>query len=275
MEISIPINNEIHLNIRDHVIREGRFPTSRLQKGFLLFHHGEDLSAEAVGFGVPVIKCGLHTIFPGGVELSAIRQDKGYQVDALYLLNLEEKTLGVKDGKTLSGFLNQGKLLASAFIRHFPWLRKSLMGLSKLLRSTFHWKTEYQVSAMSFRIPVHYLFQKKRMAVSIDLSGVKDDRITEIVVMNEQGAGYFSNYRDSSGKEIQENEIGCWDEVKAPEATFFDPKRKISFSLKQILSARLFHGLEMDDSRLAWSGFGYTFSPRRIEFKYTLKIGDD
>ena len=113
------------------------------------------------------------------------------------------------------------------------------------------------------------------MAVSIDLSGVKDDRITEIVVMNEQGAGYFSNYRDSSGKEIQENEIGCWDEVKAPEATFFDPKRKISFSLKQIPSARLFHGLEMDDSRLAWSGFGYTFSPRRIEFKYTLKIGDD
>lgn len=275
METSVPISNDIQLIIRDHLLRDDRFPTSRLQKGFLLFHQGKDLSAEAVGFGVPVIKCGLRTIFPGGVVLSAIRQDKGYQVDAQYLLNLEEKTLDAKDGKALSRFLDKGKLVASAFIRRFPWLRKPLMKLSKQLRSTFRWKTEYQLSDMTFQIPIHYHFKHNRMAVSVDLSRLKDNRISEIVIMNEQGAEFFSHYRDTSKKEIHDKEIGCWDEVNAREATFFDPKHKISFSLEQIPGAKLFLGLELDNSRLAWSGFGYTFLPRRKEFEYTLKIGDE
>ncbi len=273
MDISIPMNDETQLFIHDHVKRDNPFPTSQIQKGFLLFHRGKDLSAEAVGFGVPVIKCGLHTIFPGEVKLSETRPAGEYQVDALYSLNLEEKTVGENNGKTISGFLNQGKLWLSAFIRRLPWSRKPLMHLSKLLRFTFHWQTEYLDSEMRFRIPIQYKFHKNTMAVIVDLSQVKDDRITEIVIMNEQGAKYFNHYRDSDGKEIQGNEIGCWDEVKAPEATFVDPQRKISFSLKQVPGAKLFRGLEMADSRLAWSGFGYTFSPRRKKIRYTLKIG--
>jgi hypothetical protein len=272
MRIQIRINGETYLALSSHAGENDPFPTSHLQKGFLLVHRNRDLSSEAVGFGVPMIQCGLRTIFPGSVKIATSHQKEKQEVDASFMLNLEEKTVDSKSGKSISGFLHQGKLFMSGMIRHLPWFRKPLMNLSKFLRSTFHWKTEYLVSDMQFMIPIHYEFHKKIMKATVDLSQVKDDRITEIVIMNEQGAEYFNHYRDSTGKETQENNIGIWDEVKAPEASFFDPKRKISFSLKKIPGAKLFRGLEMVDSRLAWSGFGYTFSPRRKEFEYVLKI---
>jgi hypothetical protein len=275
MGIKIPIDGEIYLTMSSNAEENGPFPTSRLQKGFLLVHRGRDLSSEAVGFGVPMIKCGLRTIFPGRVEFSSSHQGGGYQVDASYLLNLEEKTIGEKSGKSISSFLHQGKLITSALIRRLPWLRKPLMFLSKALRSTFHWKTEYSFSDMHLKIPIHYEFRKNIMEAAVDLSHIRDERITEIVIMNEQGAEHFNNYQDSTGMKLQENQIGCWDEVNASEASFLDPKRKTSFSLKKIQGAKLFRGLEMVDSRLAWSGFGYTFSPRRKEFKYDLKIGNN
>jgi len=45
--------------------RNENYPSCRIQKGLILVHDNKDLSEEGVGFGVPVLKFGQKTIFPG------------------------------------------------------------------------------------------------------------------------------------------------------------------------------------------------------------------
>ena len=49
----------------------GSYPASRIQKGLVLGLKDRDLSEEGVGFGVPVLKFGLESIFPGSWRMSA------------------------------------------------------------------------------------------------------------------------------------------------------------------------------------------------------------
>jgi hypothetical protein len=98
------------------------------------------------------------------------------------------------------------------------------------------------------------------------------DGITEIILMNEQGAHHFDQYRDANGVTLHGDEIGCWDEVTASFGAFISSSQRISFSLPQVEGARLFLGRELIGSRLAWSGFGYTFSPSLNHFRYVVTI---
>ena len=66
--------------------------------------------------------------------------------------------------------------------------------------------------------------------------------ITEVVVMNEQGAHHFDLYRDSSGTLLRGKEIGCWDEVTAERASFISETHRLAFTLQQVKGARLFGG---------------------------------
>ena len=87
------------------------------------------------------------------------------------------------------------------------------------------------------------------------------ESLTEVIVMNEQGAHFFDQYRDSSGARLSGKEIGCWDEVTAEEASFASSTHRVAFNLPQVPGARLFRGRELIGSRLAWAGFGYSFPP--------------
>ena len=98
------------------------------------------------------------------------------------------------------------------------------------------------------------------------------DGITEVVVMNEQGAHYFDRYLDSAGTSLQGREIGCWDEVTAEDACFLCTTHQVVFKLGQVKGARLFRGRELVGSRLAWAGFGYSFPPSIKRFVYELGI---
>jgi hypothetical protein len=46
----------------------------------------------------------------------------------------------------------------------------------------------------------------------------------------------------------------------------------VSFSLGQVEGARLRRGREMIGSRVAWSGFGYSFPPTLSGFGYELTV---
>ena len=72
------------------------------------------------------------------------------------------------------------------------------------------------------------------------------DGITEIILMNEQGAHHFDQYQDADGIVQQGNQIGCWDEVTAASAAFICSNPNISFSLPQVKGARLFLGQGAD-----------------------------
>ena len=72
--VSIPLAEGFSLTIGERSRDPSRYPTGRLQRGLLLLHEAEDLAEEGVGLGVPILKRGAQTIFPGGLELTCQRR---------------------------------------------------------------------------------------------------------------------------------------------------------------------------------------------------------
>ena len=75
MNAAVRLPDGLEVRIADGPDDAGRaggpaYPTRRLQRGLVLFDDGRDLSEEGVGFGVPVLKRGLQTVFPGAMELT-------------------------------------------------------------------------------------------------------------------------------------------------------------------------------------------------------------
>jgi hypothetical protein len=273
MEITIPLFDEIALKIADRPDTAGVYPTSGLQKGLVLTCNGVPIGEEAVGFGVPVLKQGLKTIFPGDAEIASVKTGNAWEITALFLLNLEEKFSGPEKRTVGGGLFYAVKNFLAAIIRRLPALREALTATSGALRKTFGWETTYVQSPFSTIVKMHYSIdgQSGRIAVDVDPGDAADKGVTEIVVMNEQGASVFERYRDSSGLVLRGKEIGCWDEVRANEAGFESDEHRVAFTLSQAKGARLFRGREQIGSRLAWSGFGYSLRPA-ARFSYTMNI---
>ena len=122
MEYDLHIREGLSLRIADSLRGEKGYPTFRLQKGFRIVDHGQELADEAVGFGVPVLRRGLQTIFPGEVELGCAGKEGEWEVTALFTLNLEEK-IARSDSKTIRPrwfYLLKNSL--AELIRRFPAL---------------------------------------------------------------------------------------------------------------------------------------------------------
>jgi hypothetical protein len=113
------------------------------------------------------------------------------------------------------------------------------------------------------------------LGVEADTAGITGRGVTEVILMNEQGARFFDRYTDSLGLLLYGKNIGCWDEVDAREASFGGSTTGASFTAEKAEGARLFRGRELVGSRLAWSGFGYSFPPSGQTVSYTLRIVRD
>jgi hypothetical protein len=277
LEISIPLPDGLELRISDGPDPDNDYPSSRLKKAFRLFHHGRCLAQEAVGFGFPLVKMGLAAFFPGAVELSSRRSGPEWKVTARYTLNLTEKTVRHGQIKIRNDLFYSAKNAAAMVIRRVPPLRGVLTGASSVLRKTFGWETIFDEADFSMDAKVAYTISEKTgsMHVEVDVTTPKNGAISEVVVMNEQGALYFDHYSDSSGIVLQGNDIGCWDRVMAREAVFRSREAGIGFSLSAINGAQLYRGRELIDRRLAWAGFGYSVKPEAGALSYVLKIGKD
>ena len=264
----------ISLKIANLSIDQKGYPTSQLQKGIILVYNDQELAEEGVGFGVPVLKEGLRTIFPGDIELIPSSQPPLQEIAATYTLNLEERLtsqyLGIVNSKTLYAMKN---LLAELYRRMTP-LRGPLIVVSNTLRRFFGWETTYERMERDIKVKTIYAIDSQAgiIHVNVDASDLLEGGITEAVVMNEQGGGHFDLYQDSSGAFLQGDEIGSWDEVTADEASFISKASRLAFTLRRIKGARLFRGRELVGKRLAWSGFGYSFHPGIGRIDYQLKI---
>jgi hypothetical protein len=250
------------------------YPTAKIQKGWLMLYKGLNLSEEAVGFGVPILKRGLHTIFPGDMELIHDPYSSPNHFSARYVMNLEEKISRNGNGTIDNQLVYASKNLLSGLIRGLPLLRSTLTGTSSLLREKFDWQTTYERSKFSLDVNIEYtlLPPEGRLLVEVPGCDFSAQGISEVILMNEQGAHFFDQYIEENGTAEYGDEISCWDEVAANWATFTSRLYKLSFSLPRVNDSKLYRGRELVGDRLAWSGFGYSFPPTRKSFCYEVAI---
>jgi len=274
MDISIPLFSEICLKIGPVSTNGESYPTSRLQKGLILISNDQELAEEGVGFGVPVLKLGVKTIFPGGIELACSEERSCQEIKAIFFMNLEERLTSQSLGSVKSRSLYWIKNHLADVYRRFPPARGPLTAISNSLRSSFGWQTTFEEAGYNYAVKVTYTVDSQAgvIAVEVDATGVPEAGVTEMILMNEQGAYHFDTYSDSSGLLLRGEAIGSWDEVTAERASFLSSAHHLAFTLQQIDGARLFRGRELIGSRLAWSGFGYCLPPTSRRFAYTLGI---
>ncbi len=272
--MSLPLGDGLIITMREGRARDPRFPTGRLQKGLVLALRGRDLAEEGVGFGVPVLKRGTQTVFPGGASLSWRRRGDGVELTAAFTLNLVERLAGGASGVRSPAFYRARDALA-ALHRRAPALRDPLTQLSSAVRDALGWVTTFEeIEPLGVvRVDMSAPGDKGTIALRVDTTGVRGGGVTEIVVMNELGAGAFTQYHDSDGVSLEGDQIGTWEAVTAARASFASAAHDVSFSVAQAQGARLYRGRELVGARLAWAGFAYSLPPRCPGFAYDLWIG--
>jgi len=273
MELEIPLSQGIALRFGQSRLSADPFPTAGLQKGLRLVIEGQELVEEGVGFGVPVIKRGLTTYFPGDVQVTAAEGATGCLIKARYSLNLVERLNQTGNGMVKVPLVYAVKNLLAAFIRRVGFLRTPLTSASSRFRRVFNLQTTYEKSDFSDEMVMVYQIDSStgRIIVTADATQLPPE-VTEVVVMNEQGAVAFDRYGDSGNATLVHDEILCWEPVSADRAWFTSTRHRIAFPLPQIPMAKLFRGRELIDDRLAWSGFGYSFAPTAGQIRYEILI---
>ena len=273
MEARLELPDGLSLRIADSAAG-ARYPTGRLQRGLLLYDGEHELAEEGVGFGVPVLKRGVQTVFPGAVRLQRGIAGSGPEIVADYELGLVERLRRSGGRSVRSGAVYAAKDALAALHRRVPVLRGPLTAASSAGRRTLGWTTTYEPSTFRATVPVTYTRREGTCAVIVvaDLTGLVDAGVTEVVFMNELGAREFDLYEDADGTALRGAAIGAWDEVTAPAGRFVSSRRRLAFSLAQAPGARLHRGRELVGSRLAWAGFGYSVPPALGRFAYEIRI---
>lgn len=274
MKLAVPLCEGLSLAIADRATAGEDYPTRRLQKGLLLLDRGQALAEEGVGFGVPILKRGIQTVFPGGLELAERHQGPVWEVTATFEMNLVERLAKAGAGSLRSRSLYAAKNSLAALHRRVPALRGPLTATSNALRRSFGWVTTFEEAGSAATVTLTYTIRggEGEVTVAVDLSELPSDGVSAVVVMNEQGAHHFDHYRDSDGTTLAGSEIGTWDEVTAARASFVSAGHRVAFSLGPAPGATLHRGRELIGSRVAWSGFGYSFPPTLRSFTYDLGI---
>jgi hypothetical protein len=273
MELSIPLFEGLSLKVADQSGDADGYPTRRLQKGLLLLDGRQELAEEGVGFGVPILKRGIETIFPGEMELAWKRAGPVWEVTAVFAMDLVERLAKPGAASLQSGVLYIAKDSLAALHRRVPLLRGPLTAASITLRRMFGWVTTFEEAEVCARLKVTYTVdgEQAQIGISVDMSGLPKD-VTEVVVMNELGGRHFDRYTDADGSDLRGDEIGTWDDVVAAKASFVSTAHKVAFSLGRVKGAKLSRGRELVGARLAWSGFGYSLAPTPGDFTYDVRI---
>ena len=250
------------------------YPSDRIQKGLVLVLHDAEMVEEGTGFGVPLLKIGPETIFPGYAHVTQAREQEMVRVN--YHLNLVQRMVR-RNGRKMSWpvfYRAQGWF--SNVHRSYPLLRGLISQSSRILTKALGLETLFEEVATFSTVAVTYSIcrESSKVRVSVDLSELPRNDRMEVIIANEQGARYFDAYHDSFGDSRNGKAIGTWNEVFADEASLMDQDSGITFSLQRLPNVRLFRGRELVEGSLAWSGLNYVLSPHPPNFIYDIKIGE-
>ncbi|MBI4188693.1 MAG: hypothetical protein HY529_05765 [Chloroflexi bacterium] len=250
----------------------GIYPADRIQKGLALALQNTELVEEGIGFGVPLLKLGHKTIFPGRSHV--VEQKPGTMIKINYHLNLVQRMRLRNDKIASFSLLYPAQEWFSKLHRKLPPLRGFISQSGRILRRTAGLKTAFEEIETVATVVVTYSLDGKEDTIvfSADLSALPDKKNMEIIMANEQGASHFDVYRDSAGITRTGKEIGSWQVVMADHAFFTDPHHGITFSLATTAGAKLFRGREVVPEQLAWAGLDYVLSTHPHHFTYEILV---
>jgi hypothetical protein len=269
MKNDIPLKGLENLSLKTAVPVSDVYPSSRIAKGLVLAWEDEDLSAEGVGFGLPVFKFEKETVFPGSCRWRVRREREIAVVEAGYELNLTGRLM--KGGKRIDRqIVYRVREYLSSVHRKHPKLRRRFMSASEALRRRFLLEDIFE------EIPsaglVELIYRVEGCSIHVGLQAQKSEGCPAVVFMNEQGASYFDAYRDSDGLCLEGSAIGSWDEIRAQEASFLNRKHRIAFTLGKTGGTRMFRGREWTARRLNWAGIACLLPPGTERFEYSIQL---
>ena len=162
----------------------------------------------------------------------------------------------------------------AALHRRVPALRGVLTTVSNAVRRGFGLVTTFEetTTVATLRVTYDVRGAEGLVHVSVDLTGLPADGLSEVVLMNELGARSFDRYHDSGGARLRGAAIGTWTRVTDARASLRCGEAGVSFSLGQAPGAHLYRGWELVGSRLAWAGFGYVVQRGVENFGYDVSI---
>ncbi|MDZ4230429.1 MAG: hypothetical protein U1B77_01270, partial [Dehalococcoidales bacterium] len=210
----------------------GEYPSCRVQKGLVIASNGRELVEEGVGLGLPIVKFGLETVFPGDASLSMKQDGKRIVTTVSYNLNLIRRTSLRWGGVIGSPRFYEVEEFLSGLHRQHPLLRNALTWTSYPVKLLCGMTTAFQENDSAGPISVIYDADIGQgiIHISVDLKGLTRRGCTEVIIANEQGANRFDLYRDSDGITLRGKGIGTWDEAVAHSASLADSRDGISFS---------------------------------------------
>jgi hypothetical protein len=232
---------------------------------------GQELVEEGVGFGVPVVKFDDNTYFSSSA-FTAINNSNKYPtlVKSFSIDTVSRKRIGkgpyIKDG--FYSFLS--RLFEKAYLRY----KRQRLFFDKImeLRNVLEITTEFVKVKPRGSITFKYSFLPNLIQVEVDLSALYWTGRKEILILNEQGSGFFRKYFDSDGLTLFDKQIGAWEQVEAEEASMSDVRGNLTFTLKNKKMARLYRGSERVKGRFSWAGLNYSLSKNARFFSYEITM---
>ncbi len=239
-----------------------------LQKGLILLFRNRELVGEGIGFGGPIIKYSDQTYYSSDAMLQISQNSNGLVIQKEYHLN----TIRRSQTDNLQNRALQNRINALNRVYQNNKQVAALVLKSKTLLSPFAHHSRFAAAPSRGTVVATYTINPNHIEVNMDFSGLKQENLTQIIVLNEQGAHFFRDYIDSDGLSLQDEAIGVWDPVFADQATISDPRNGLAFTLKKAQNAVLRRGREVAEGMLDWIGLDYELPPKTRQFNYEIML---
>jgi hypothetical protein len=232
---------------------------------------GAELIEEGLGFGVPIAKYFDRTYFSSSAEVFLQKQSRNETVVTknFFLDAVSKKWVhGVPINDDFYSLLHKtfeaAYLNRDSFSTVFDWTMR--------LRIALGVQTRFLKVTPRGKVTVTYHCLPGFIKVNVDLSALDRTQCQEILVLNEQGAGFFRKYSDTDGTLLYDREIGPWAKVKANQASLSDLEGRLTFWLQNVNGSGLYRGREQIKDRFSWAGLSYALNPNTPSFDYAIRI---
>ena len=121
-------------------------------------------------------------------------------------------------------------------------------------------------------VVITYVVAGPRITVTADFGGLRPFDFDQFYVTAEQGSTFFTQYRDSDGRQLSCEDIGPWQAITATTACFSAPAQDVEFCVLSDAGVRKYFGQERV-SIVDWAGVDAELPPETLRYTSVITIG--